>query len=325
MLAFVRLLVILHKEGYKEPPPALSCTELPQQWRRPRQPGVAPASVKDVDWRRVCERGREMPRYAKSHTASPHEDEERQVHASIRKLGSKLGSLGKSLFSSVLLNTSEQLVTSKLGLAPRDSPASYHQAQQPSGFTTWLGNLHPGTSSFHPVPRLQPFMTSTEYVPEGKYSEREKTILDELSLSPEQARNLEKNTRQQGQSQTWMQARQHRLTASAFGKVIQRREWTHKGLRNLLDPKDLSRVRAIQYGRRKEADAVSRYIAVLQKLGHDVSVRHCGIFVDPSCPWLGATPDRLVFDPEEGTYGVLEVKCPYSMKDLDSSDVPSFD
>lgn len=122
-----------------------------------------------------------------------------------------------------------------------------------------------------------------------------------------------------------MQARQHRLTASAFGKVIQRREWTHKGLRNLLDPKDLSRVRAIQYGRRKEADAVSRYIAVLQKLGHDVSVRHCGIFVDPSCPWLGATPDRLVFDPEEGTYGVLEVKCPYSMKDLDSSDVPSFD
>ncbi|KAL1442514.1 hypothetical protein MTO96_046381 [Rhipicephalus appendiculatus] len=35
----------------------------------------------------------------------------------------------------------------------------------------------------------------------------------------------------------------------------------------------------------------------------------------PAFPWLGASPDRFVYDPEELTYGVLEIKCPYSLKD----------
>lgn len=40
-----------------------------------------------------------------------------------------------------------------------------------------------------------------------------------------------------------------------------------------------------------------------------------GLLVDPSCPWLGASPDRLIFDPTEASvHGLLEVKCPYSLK-----------
>ncbi|KAL1431615.1 hypothetical protein MTO96_014022 [Rhipicephalus appendiculatus] len=40
-----------------------------------------------------------------------------------------------------------------------------------------------------------------------------------------------------------------------------------------------------------------------------------GLAVNPAFPWLGASPDRFVYDPEELTYGVLEIKCPYSLKD----------
>lgn len=137
----------------------------------------------------------------------------------------------------------------------------------------------------------------------------------EIQLSPEEARDLERNTRQQRHSQRWKKARLNRLTASRFGCVITRKEWTEKGLKNLIEPKDLTRVRAVQYGIRNESMAKDRYVAVMKNYGHNVSIQPNGLFVDPSCPWLGATPDGLVYDPEELSYGILEVKCPHSLKD----------
>lgn len=156
---------------------------------------------------------------------------------------------------------------------------------------------------------------------QGDFSSREMVILDDISISIEEARDLERNTQQQSQSETWVRSRRHRLTASAFGKVLMRQNWTQKSLHHLLDPKDLSRVRPVQC-RRNEAAAIHRYTNVLRKLGHDVYVKHCGLFVDPAFPCLGATPDRLVFDPEEGTFGVLEVKCPYLLTGSNPKTVP---
>ncbi|CAN8014668.1 unnamed protein product [Ixodes persulcatus] len=123
----------------------------------------------------------------------------------------------------------------------------------------------------------------------------------------------------------WQEARSNRLTASRFGQVDARDEWTQKGLENLIEPKDLYRVRAVQYGRNNEGATCDRYGSVMKSWGHNVSLQHCGLVVHPSCPWLGASPDRLVYDPEELTYGVLEVKCPYSLRDSEPDFVRSLD
>lgn len=40
-------------------------------------------------------------------------------------------------------------------------------------------------------------------------------------------------------------------------------------------------------------------------------------------PWLGASPDALVFDPAEGSYGVLETKCPYTLRDKKGEELAS--
>lgn len=62
-----------------------------------------------------------------------------------------------------------------------------------------------------------------------------------------------------------------------------------------------------------EARAIQRYIQVMEHLGRRVVVFTCGLVVPPSCPWLGATPDRVVYDPhKEPTFGLVEVKCPWS-------------
>lgn len=137
----------------------------------------------------------------------------------------------------------------------------------------------------------------------------------DIKVSAEEARELEMNSRQQAQSTSWHQARFNRLTASCFGQVVKRDRWTEKGLRNLIEPKDLSHVRAVQYGQKNESAASERYADTMRSHGHNVTLRHCGLVVHPSYPWLGASPDRLVFDPEEMAHGVLEIKCPYSLKD----------
>lgn len=39
----------------------------------------------------------------------------------------------------------------------------------------------------------------------------------------------------------------------------------------------------------------------------------------PSCSWVSASPERLVFDPEKGSYGVVEIRCLYKLKDSNTS------
>ena len=49
---------------------------------------------------------------------------------------------------------------------------------------------------------------------------------------------------------------------------------------------------------------------LLEELGYDL--RPCGLFLDPETLGIGATPDAL-----EGENGVVEIKCPFTAKDLD--------
>ncbi|KAK8767136.1 hypothetical protein V5799_006083, partial [Amblyomma americanum] len=97
------------------------------------------------------------------------------------------------------------------------------------------------------VPRLELFTGAVPHTFPAVFTADEQQVLMHLHFGPEEAQELEANTRQQALSDKWHSARRHRLTASTFGKVMRRKEWTEKGLRNLLDPKDLSRVRAVQY------------------------------------------------------------------------------
>ncbi|KAH9379209.1 hypothetical protein HPB48_018697 [Haemaphysalis longicornis] len=72
--------------------------------------------------------------------------------------------------------------------------------------------------------------------------------------------------------------------------------------------------KAERYGIANKAIAAKHYEEVLRTMGH-VTVLHCGLLVNPAFPWLGASPHRLVFDPAEESYGVLEIKCPYTLRD----------
>ena len=131
----------------------------------------------------------------------------------------------------------------------------------------------------------------------------------QLNLSLE-AQALEKRTVPQGESKTWLEQHKICLTASSFGKVFHRVHRPSEAMvKSRFTNKDLSKVRAIAHRKAKERVARSIFAHNMQK----VTAFDAGLCVNPSLPYLGASPDGKIYDPvADPCYGLLENKCPFS-------------
>ncbi|KAM7282328.1 hypothetical protein ISCGN_002478 [Ixodes scapularis] len=329
-LALLRLIVLLKGQGYTEAPPEVTCTELPQQWRRPRGSQICAASVAELDWRSAREGGPSKAQGSRLYDARKRPRDLAGMQQAMHRLGNDLGNLGDSPFAKHLRTVQVLGTASMFGQVPEGSPISYQQPLTPHGFMVHVSpNIAPcgrdaSSTALPSWPVLFPL--SDTFGPGARsLSDAERSLFKELVLTPDQARQLEKNSRQQSKSATWKAARTNRLTASTFGAVLIRESWTDVGLRNLTEEKDLSRVRAVKHGITQEPHAVMHYEKTLRSRGHQIQTTCSGLMVNPSSPWLGASPDRRVFDPAETPpHGVVEVKCPYTMWNCATPDSKSF-
>ncbi|KAH9374988.1 hypothetical protein HPB48_022944 [Haemaphysalis longicornis] len=222
----------------------------------------------------------------------------------------------------LLLTPGEPSKETKYGVAPAASPLAYQQALLPHGFSAQLSGIGPVSVPYTQlVPAADLFKDALPWLPASHQGGSR--ILEKVETSRQASLALERDTRQQSDSATWAKERSLRLTSSNFGVVLMRREWSVKGLQSLTASRDLSRVAPIRHGISNEPMAVKRYEEVLRTTGHDVTVLPCGLLVNPTFPWLGALPDRLVFDPAEGSYEVLEIKCPYTLRDKKGDELAS--
>ena len=137
-----------------------------------------------------------------------------------------------------------------------------------------------------------------------------------LSLDIAEAQALEKRTVLQGESKEWLEQHKIRLTASSFGKVFHRVHRPSEAMvKSLFANKDLSKVRAIAHGKAKERVARSIFARNMQKVTKTFTVFDAGLCLNPSLPYLGASPDGKIYDPlADPCYGLLEIKCPFSKR-----------
>ena len=150
-----------------------------------------------------------------------------------------------------------------------------------------------------------------------------KTIVafkESLWVTPQQAHKIEQDTRQQRNSLSWFAVRRYRITSSLFGAVLSRRENTSPDslVMHILQPKKFFS-HATEYGGQTEQIAISKYIEHQHANGHpNLTVSPCGLFVCLLHPFLGASPDGAVYDPDNSsqTFGFVEIKCPYSARDI---------
>nr|XP_022312060.1 uncharacterized protein LOC111117285 [Crassostrea virginica] len=128
-------------------------------------------------------------------------------------------------------------------------------------------------------------------------------IIDHGNLvSSEEAKKIEKETRNQSNSKSWFKHRYWRLTASRFGDVT--KSTCRRNIKKLCDSLTSKRklsAPALNHGKQYEHKDTRKFEQIT-----NCRVRKCGFFVNPAYPFLGATPDGVIDDET-----LLEIKCPY--------------
>ncbi|KAK5645649.1 hypothetical protein RI129_004113 [Pyrocoelia pectoralis] len=141
---------------------------------------------------------------------------------------------------------------------------------------------------------------------EDEYESAKEHFLKNLSKTEYEIEEIERATQIQ-QCSMWYLERRKRLTASKFGDVCRKRDST--SCRVLVDsiiyPKHFFS-HACEYGKTNERHAKA---AVERIIGS--KIQSCGLFIDRIHPFLAASPDGLI-----GDRGILEVKCPWSSRDM---------
>lgn len=112
-----------------------------------------------------------------------------------------------------------------------------------------------------------------------------------ISLKNENIQAIEKNTRDQNDSEEWYQERKKRLTASKFGQICKMRANTSckNAVYSIIYATDV-RSKSMQYGR--DTELIARQKAE-EIIGEKVEI--CGLIVDPDEPYLAASPGKIHF------------------------------
>ena len=139
-----------------------------------------------------------------------------------------------------------------------------------------------------------------------------------LKLTQEEADYLEQCTKLQSQSLVWFAHRKGRVTASNFHSVCHTSTTnpSESLIQRLLQERYTVKSAAIQWSIQHEPAARKQYLELTSKNHSDFSFKLAGLFVNPSYPYLGASPDGLVSCTCCGE-GVIEIKCPYGIRELD--------
>lgn len=146
------------------------------------------------------------------------------------------------------------------------------------------------------------------------------SVSTELSLTSSEAYALENRTREQRNSEEWHRARNGRLTASNFAKILKRKKISNKFVEGIILNKSFSAA-STSYGLANEENAKHAFL----RQQPNAHMHTIGFIVNPAYPFLGSTPDaRICID---GVTGIVEIKCPYSARDMtiaEASRVKSF-
>ena len=150
----------------------------------------------------------------------------------------------------------------------------------------------------------------------------------EVVVDSDKANLIELTTRNHShdddEAVVWLTERRRRITSSNVRTIIKRRSTTPVARTvNQLLYSTFHGNTATRWGLDQEQHTVGVYTSWLHNRGSPnptVNIK-CGLVVCTAHPWLAATPDGWVTDPEASpSSGLVEFKNPYSYRDLSVSD-----
>ncbi len=115
-----------------------------------------------------------------------------------------------------------------------------------------------------------------------------------------------RETQGQSANSKWFFHRKFRVTASVARKIAKGRRKESR-IKYFLE--NIQPTKSMAYGLKMEPAAREQFKILFNK-----NVLSCGLVVNPSIPWLGASPDGIIQE-EDGSVSILEIKCPSSCED----------
>ena len=278
-----------------------SKTSMPQEWHKPRSAGIHPEAVDNLIIRKPELKSEGGPKCKKraidgveSNLYNPIQNYPNSEFIKIFKAKAKTD-FKETQFGTLFCEGELEYVECSYGTVPKGCVVSYQQPtiNEKSKFMS-IGQDH--SIPTLPAKLLDPICSHV--LPRSQAS-----VIDSLRISVEQASTIEQETRDQSQNPFWHELRKRRLTASKFKRVCSRKS-DFEGLVGQLKKKPIQTT-AMKYGLEHETDTAQSYVST-----RFVNVYRTGFVINPGCPYLGASPDFLVYDPSRNeVFGLLEIKC----------------
>ncbi|CAG9818817.1 unnamed protein product [Phaedon cochleariae] len=132
--------------------------------------------------------------------------------------------------------------------------------------------------------------------------------LDKIILDEECIKKIELDTRGQSTSVLWKNERRKRVTASHFGEICKARstETKIRVAKKIMFPEPNFN-KYTRHGKDFEKQAIVEYEELTKKI-----CRQTGLIIHEKHQFIGGSPDGLVNED-----GIVEVKCPFSVKNFD--------
>ncbi|XP_036072734.1 uncharacterized protein LOC112155807 isoform X1 [Oryzias melastigma] len=280
-------------------PPVLSCTESEQQWHKPRTLGVKPGPVEKMAVMSAKPKQRTMLEGVKSTLYRAISGELLDLSTlSVSETYKEFTPVSAPTICTMGITCEVPLVDSALGLVQAGSPLSY---QQPKARSSPFAHIDAPPRPDLPLAGYRLETSSSVFV----FTEHQQLHFKSLEVTWEMANKIEYATRSQSTSADWHRLRKPRLTSSHFGEICHAKPCTLEKMADRL-LKGVRQTAAMKRGLEMEADAIEEYCKLKR-----VNYYPCGFIIHPDTPWLGTSPDGVVFDPTENTeFGLVEIKCP---------------
>lgn len=138
------------------------------------------------------------------------------------------------------------------------------------------------------------------------YTEHQQYHMMSLATTLETAHRIANSTKEQSSCIEWHQLRRPRITSSKFREVCHTRAQSSAEnlAKRLLRPSH--QTADMRRGLDMEPAAVEEYCRA-----REVNHYPCGFLIHPDAPWMGSSPDGIVYDPKgQPVFGLVEIKCP---------------
>ena len=313
-------------------PEEVACTSRSRQWGIPTESSMKAPVMSTVVQKKPTKKGIQCTIYDPKRIEKPENVRlhVKELQQSLQKLDSKKTSFPSAIYN----NKNSKVVTNSYGEFDCLSPLAYQL--NPVGFTheivsdlTKLASYNQSfEQDFISLP-LQIINKESNVVPVWNLNANQKSYIKSITVTEKSCKALEYDTTNQSNSKLWWYVQKRKITSSNAHKVYIRKKQFQSIVPDFLsDVKEKPNTvkEALKHEQLCNSVVMEFYENVLRfNMHRDVDCRPAGCIIQPSLPWIVATPYAFISDRSKSgcRFGIIDICCPYRKRNSSAKELLS--